>query len=90
MAARRRSRFDHYDWRWPLYLTVGMFVIAFVPYLSIVNLFLFVPVGLLLSVLLLKHKVRPSHLAWSFVLLLASGVISLVVTIAPLFQVTPG
>lgn len=77
-------------WRWPLVITMVMFALAFVPGVGLVNLLLFVPVGFLMTVNMLRTSSKGYRIFFGYLLLIAAAIITLVVNVAGMFQVTPG
>jgi len=69
-------------WLWPLIVTIVMLLVAFIPALGLVNLLLFVPVGFILCVNMFRSNSKVWRVVLSFLALIASCVIPLVLNSA--------
>ena len=69
-------------WLWPLVVTAVMLVVAFIPALGLVNLLLFVPVGFILCVNMLRSRTKMWRVVLSFLALIACCIIPLVLNSA--------
>lgn len=88
MSARRRAEWDgspDVAWRWPLFVSIGMFLVAFVPGVGLVTLLLVVPVGFFLVLNFLSRPDKMHRIYLGVLFLLGSAVVAIIVSTIALF-----